>query len=168
LRKPGYDVFVESASEQPERQILELAGLFMNDFNSQLRSTLEASRERGAATARSTRTSRIRVLALIPQKGVRISELAERAGMTKQAMGEIAAGLEASGLLLTAPDPADRRAKLVRLTRKGQEVVSAANTAIRRTEAQWRERLGERRWNEFRQILVDLHELAVTAEPSAT
>ena len=159
---------VESASTLPDLQVLELAGWFMNDFNAQLRSTFETSRERGAATARSMRTSRIRVLALIPSKGIRISELAERAGMTKQAMGEIAAGLESSGLLATAPDPADRRAKLVRLTRRGQDVVSAANTAIRRKEAQWRERLGEHRWDEFRQILVDLHELAVTAEQTAT
>jgi hypothetical protein len=54
--------------------------------------------------------------------GTTVSVLAERAQMTKQAMAELVAHLEAHGYVVREPDPTDRRAKLVRPTELGREV----------------------------------------------
>ncbi len=60
--------------------------------------------------------------------GLRVSELAERAQMTKQSMGYLADSLAAAGYVTVEPDPTDRRAKRVRLTDKGRE---ASDTMVR-------------------------------------
>jgi DNA-binding MarR family transcriptional regulator len=55
------------------------------------------------------------VFQFVDDAGTTVSVLAERAQMTKQAMAELVAYLEAHGYVTREPDPSDRRAKLVRL-----------------------------------------------------
>jgi DNA-binding MarR family transcriptional regulator len=52
--------------------------------------------------------------------GMRLTELASLAGLTKQSVGEIVDDLTALGYLERYPDPTDKRAKLLRLTAKGK------------------------------------------------
>lgn len=54
-------------------------------------------------------------------EGERSSDLASRARITKQAMGEVIRELVDLGVLEMTPDPEDRRAKLVTYTKKGRE-----------------------------------------------
>ena len=68
--------------------------------------------------------------------GTTVTVLAERATMTKQAMAELVAHLEAHGYVTREPDPADRRAKLVRPTARGREVVDIAQELVPELEAQ--------------------------------
>lgn len=49
----------------------------------------------------------------------RAADLAAAAGMTRQSMGELVRELEDLGIVRTAPDPDDRRAKLVSWTEEG-------------------------------------------------
>src|SRR6201992_3440460 len=51
--------------------------------------------------------------------GMRLTELASLAGLTKQSVGEIVGDLEGLAYLERYPDPTDKRAKLIRLTKKG-------------------------------------------------
>lgn len=51
---------------------------------------------------------------------ITVRQVAERAGITKQAMGRIAAELESAGYVQIAVDPSDRRARVVTLTDAGQ------------------------------------------------
>ena len=53
-------------------------------------------------------------------EGSRITEIASRAGLTKQAIGQMVGDLETRGYLQRAPDPIDARAKIVRYTAKGR------------------------------------------------
>lgn len=55
--------------------------------------------------------------------GTSVSQLASTVGMTKQAMGEQVRHLERLGYLSVEVNPADRRARVVRLTDCGQEAV---------------------------------------------
>ena len=55
----------------------------------------------------------------IDPEGSRLTELAERARMTKQSVGEVATDLEQRGYVERVPDPADGRAKIIRLTERG-------------------------------------------------
>jgi DNA-binding MarR family transcriptional regulator len=52
-----------------------------------------------------------------------VGTLARRAQMTKQSMAELVAHLERHGFVERIPDPADRRAKLVRVTGKGRATI---------------------------------------------
>jgi DNA-binding MarR family transcriptional regulator len=70
----------------------------------------------------------------IDATGTRLTELAARAGMTHQSMGELVAKLEKLGYLTRTSDPADRRARLVCLTPEGQRLV---RRAIREISAIW-------------------------------
>lgn len=51
-----------------------------------------------------------------PPAGIRLTELAARANMTKQAMAELVAEIERRGYLQRTTDPADRRAKIIKFT----------------------------------------------------
>ena len=53
--------------------------------------------------------------------GTRLTELAELAGHSKQAVGEFVCDLEAMGYVERVPDPLDGRAKIIRLTERGAE-----------------------------------------------
>ena len=53
------------------------------------------------------------------EHGSRLTDLAENAGLTKQAVGEAVAELERLGYVERVPDPNDGRAKIIRLTTRG-------------------------------------------------
>ena len=55
--------------------------------------------------------------------GVRMSQLAERAQLTKQSLTELVVALEDNGLVTRRPDPTDGRAKLVVPTKKGLQAM---------------------------------------------
>ena len=90
------------------------------------------------------------------ESGSRVSELAERAQMTKQSMGYLADSLMAAGYVTLEPDTTDRRAKLVRLTEKGR---AAAETMVRlsaETEREFAGLIGQADMAQLRRLLERL------------
>ena len=83
--------------------------------------------------------------------------LAERAGVTKQSMAELVAHLERHGYVERVPDPADRRAKLVRATARGGEVYAIAREVVAELEAEWTRLLGEAKMRRLRGLLEELN-----------
>jgi DNA-binding MarR family transcriptional regulator len=77
------------------------------------------------------------------ENGSRLTELAEAAGLTKQAVGEAVTELERRGYLTRAPDPSDRRAKLIKLTDRGVDAYWTARRLFAEVEREWAEELGE-------------------------
>jgi len=88
--------------------------------------------------------------------GVRLTDIAERSRITKQSVGEIVTDLESLGYVERIPDPEDKRAKLVRLTRRGQEVQAAARATFAEIEAEWGERIGKKKVADLRAALEEL------------
>jgi DNA-binding MarR family transcriptional regulator len=82
------------------------------------------------------------VFAFLPPGGARLTELARRARITKQSMGELLRELEALGYVERAIDPSDRRARLVTFTTRGQRANEIGIETIRETERSWAERVG--------------------------
>ena len=82
------------------------------------------------------------VFAFLPSDGARLTELARRARMTKQSMGELLRELEALGYVERAIDPSDRRARLVTFTARGQRANEIGIETIRETERKWAKRVG--------------------------
>jgi DNA-binding MarR family transcriptional regulator len=97
------------------------------------------------------------VFQFLDDAGTRVSALAERAQMTKQSMAELVAHLESRGYVERVPDPADRRARLVRATALGRELVPIARGAIAETEARWADRLGRGGMAQLRRLLEELN-----------
>jgi DNA-binding MarR family transcriptional regulator len=94
----------------------------------------------------------------ITREGERLTAIAERARMTKQAVGEVASDLERLGYLERLPDPSDRRAKILRLTDKGLMAQTRAYEILAELERRWEERFGSARVATVRAVLVELHE----------
>lgn len=88
--------------------------------------------------------------------GLRATDLAGQARITKQSMGYLVDALQASGYIERVPDPTDGRAKVVRLTARGWDAVQVTRAAVRRVEAEWAARIGSRRVETLRRILHDL------------
>ena len=88
--------------------------------------------------------------------GARLTDLAERTGMTKQAMMQVVDDLEARGLVRRVRDPQDGRAKMVRLTAKGRRFAPEARRARQAVEGRARRGLGDRRYEQLRASLAEL------------
>ena len=79
----------------------------------------------------------------LSQNGSRLTELAERAGMTKQAMGTLVDQCEAWGLVVRKPDPLDARARRVMFTADGLAWLQAFRNAVAQAEAEFRQSVGD-------------------------
>jgi DNA-binding MarR family transcriptional regulator len=93
------------------------------------------------------------VFGTIEPQGSRLTELAERAGMTKQSVGEATSDLEERGYVERVPDPDDGRAKIIRLTERGREAQAVGRRLIDELEREWAERHGEERVAALRDAL---------------
>src|SRR3954447_4309096 len=97
------------------------------------------------------------VLQFLDREGTRVTVLAQRAQVTKQSMAELVSHLERHGYVERVPDPADRRAKLVRATARGREVYAVARGIVAEIEREWTARLGEDKMRRLRELLRDLN-----------
>jgi DNA-binding MarR family transcriptional regulator len=93
---------------------------------------------------------------LVDRRGTRLTELAARAGITKQAMMQVLDDLESEGYVRRQPDPRDARAKVVKLTAKGVRGRAEARRAISAVDARVRRHLGGRRYDALREALESL------------
>jgi len=92
----------------------------------------------------------------IEADGSRLTDLADRAQITKQSMGYLVDYLEERGYVERRADPTDRRATLIVLTERGWDQVRAALAIIASIEKEWTRRLGKRRMEELRSALTEL------------
>jgi DNA-binding MarR family transcriptional regulator len=86
--------------------------------------------------------SHITVTRNLDLEGTRAVELARRASMTKQSIGELVAQLETLGIVKREPDPTDGRAKVVLFTRKGKDWLEHFHAALEQTEKEMECELG--------------------------
>ena len=69
------------------------------------------------------RRSHVQLMPHLDLEGTRITVLAERAGVSKQAIAQVVNDMEAAGHVERRPDPTDGRAKVVVLTAQGRAAV---------------------------------------------
>lgn len=138
--------------------ILSLLGLVMDVMRRDMHeATLGTGARDVPPIVRGLRSSQLRLLSLTPPEGMRVTDLAERVGMTKQALGEFANALEDRGLLESLRDPADKRVRILRPTRRGLRAVAAGEVVIAGLEERWRSRLGDEGWDRLRTLLAEIH-----------
>lgn len=88
--------------------------------------------------------------------GTRASELAERSGLTRQALTQIIDDLEALGYVARRADPEDRRAKLVVYTERGLQGYRAGRRTIAQMEREFAALLGDEDYGRLRSGLERL------------
>lgn len=106
-----------------------------------------------AAGAVDVTATQARLMAQIDPDGTRVVTLAARARTTKQSATSLVDQLERAGYVERVPDPADGRAKLVRLTDRARTVAVAANAEVSRALAEWQEHLGAPRMRDLEETM---------------
>ncbi len=93
------------------------------------------------------------VFSQIRPEGSRLTDLAVGANITPQSMGQIVDELEELGYVVRMPDPTDRRAKLIRLTDRGEQCVKQGTVVIQGIEERLHDLLGADDYGRLRGIL---------------
>lgn len=117
------------------------------DIGRLLLRAFRAYNERAIAEIRGLGHSRLSLAhtAIIPHidvDGIRLTTLAQRAGMTKQSASQLVRELEAAGYLEKLPDPSDKRAEKIVFTEFGRRFRDDAGKVKQRQEAEITARLG--------------------------
>lgn len=105
---------IEQGRRRNMRQLLLRASRIVN------RHVVEGLQARGYGDLRSTHTT---LLSNIDLAGSSVTVAADRAGITKQAMGRLATELEAAGYIRVEADPGDARARILQLTKTGRKLM---------------------------------------------
>jgi DNA-binding MarR family transcriptional regulator len=114
--------------------------------------------ELNAAGFGDLRVPHMAVLQFPGPDGVRPGVLAERAGMSKQAMNQLLRSLEALGYLARSDAPDEGRARIVRLTKRGRAAWAKIHEILRDIEREWSTELGAKRFTELKQLLLRVWE----------
>jgi DNA-binding MarR family transcriptional regulator len=141
---------IDHTTRQPMIRLLDVA---FDEFTDELAKRVDA------AGFTDIRPGHGCVFGTIDPEGSRLTDLAERANMTKQSVGEATNDLEQRGYVERVPDPEDGRAKIIRLTERGREAHAIGRRLIDEVEGEWAERFGEERVAALREALE-----AITAE----
>lgn len=83
------------------------------------------------------------ILVHIGPNGIRQGDLAEKAGLTKQAVQQFVDDLVQDGIVMRTQDDSDARARRVRLTPAGEAAMRDADQIKLQIETRWRDLLGD-------------------------
>jgi DNA-binding MarR family transcriptional regulator len=97
-------------------------------------------------------------VALVPLAtgGLHASDLADRLGVSRQAVAQGVAALERHDYVVRGPHPSDARARIIELTPRGRHALRVMRSAAIELEKRWRGVLGEHRFEELRETLLAL------------
>lgn len=88
--------------------------------------------------------------------GMRPSQAADLAGLSKQTVNDLLGELERAGYLKRQPHPTDGRGRIVRFTAKGVRLQRTTHQISRELEAKWAVRIGRKRIDSLKKTLEDM------------
>ncbi|MEO1622986.1 MAG: MarR family transcriptional regulator [Cyanobacteria bacterium J06632_3] len=103
----------------------------------------------------------IHIIAQIDVQGTSFAEVLTRSGVTKQSLSNTLGVLESNGFIQRVISKNDGRSRHIKFTDEGMNLLRAGITAVNEVEAQYADVLGERRFQELKHILGDLHNAVV-------
>ena len=109
--------------------------------------------ELNAAGFEELRVPHMAVLQFPGPDGVRPGALAERAGMSKQAMNQLLRSLESLGYIARSDAPDEGRARIVRLTKRGRAAYTKIHDILRDIERDWNAELGPKQFADLKALL---------------
>jgi DNA-binding MarR family transcriptional regulator len=150
MTSPRIPAAQEQIEELRQQHIGRLLLRAQRDFSDRAISKLSARGHTGLSLAHTN------IIVHLDPAGTRLSTLAERAGVSKQAIGNLVIDLEHKGYISRAPDAADRRATLISFTEAGWLFLRDAHQVKREIEAEYGARLGEAGMQHLRDLLAQL------------
>lgn len=96
----------------------------------------------------------------IRPEGTRLTDIAQAANISKQTAGFLVDQLVRSGYVTRVADPADARARLVKIAPKGAAAIPIATAVVAKVEAEWAAQLGADRMRSLRDALQALWQTA--------
>src|SRR3954464_14832600 len=114
---------------------------------------LAAAERSNSGRATGLARSHALVFAHLDADGTRPAEIARRAGISRQAVGQTVAQMKSQGLVKLAPDPTNRRARLVQPTAKGRKGVERTGPGSAAAEKVLSRRIGAARVKGLREAL---------------
>jgi DNA-binding MarR family transcriptional regulator len=120
-----------------------------NDFRDRIRAGLQERNHQ-------LQPAHAKVLVHIDIHGSRLTDLAARAGISKQAMGKVIDELQFLGYVSRSTHQ-DGRAKMIQFTRKGQKLLQDAGDSVDAVWHQYAQMFGEKRLAKFRDELQSLY-----------
>ena len=136
--------------EQPD-----FIGRFLRDLWTDYMAEVTARLQDGHAGVTEAQS---RVMTLIDREGTRPSELARRAGMTRQSMTQALEGLHRLGYVDVADDPEHGRAKIASLTRSGTAALRDGLHAALAVHGDWTHAIGEKKMRQLLGLLGELRD----------
>jgi DNA-binding MarR family transcriptional regulator len=112
------------------------------------------------------RASHTTLFPFVDLEGTRLTELAARMGVSKQAAGQLVEELEQMGVLERVPDPADGRAKLVRFSPRGRRGLLEGLALLRGLELELSAQIGEGDMERLHGILLRLLAALEAGDPA--
>jgi len=90
--------------------------------------------------------------------GARPTTIAERAGMSKQAMNQLLRSLESLGYIARSDAPDEGRARIIRFTRRGRAAYAKIHDLLRDIEREWTAELGAKDFAQLKGLLCRVWE----------
>ena len=134
---------------------MDLATLMFVSYRAMDERVRQAMRDAGYDVT----VAQARLAQRIAEEGTRLTELADRAGVTKQTASLLVAALEREGLVERVPDAADGRARLIQLSSRGRQAAQRAMEVVIAVEGEWTAHLGPELTERLREALVRLREV---------
>lgn len=110
-------------------------------------------KELNAAGFQELRVPHMAVLQFPGPDGVRPGALAERAGMSKQAMNQLLRSLEGLGYIVRSDASEEGRGRIIRLTKRGRAAYAKVHDILRNIEREWNSELGPERFAQLKELL---------------
>ena len=131
-----------------ETHLGRLLGHAMRRFDERVLQLMAASEQAPLALANlaardKVGAAHVHITRHLPLEGARLTELAQWAGMSKQAMGDLVDQCEAWGLVRREPDAHDARARRIVFTPAGLDWLAAFRMAVAEAEAEFRAAVGD-------------------------
>jgi DNA-binding MarR family transcriptional regulator len=111
-----------------------------------------------AAGFEELRVPHMAVLQFPSPDGVRPGTLAERAGMSKQAINQLLRSLEGHGYIVRSDAADEGRARIIRLTKRGRAAYSKIHEILRDIEREWSSELGHKPFAQLKELLFRVWE----------
>jgi len=126
------------------------------DFRNRIRAGLRTR-------AHTVQPAQSAVITHLKIEGMGLTELAERAGMTKQGMGKRIDELEAEGYVVRSSNPEDGRAKLIQFSEKGLALLEDCGQIVDEIWNEYANIIGEDHLQQFRQYAEKLQQELMSA-----
>ena len=119
-------------------------------------------KELNAAGFDELRVPHMAVLQFPGPDGVRPGTLADRAGISKQAMNQLLRSLEGLGYIVRSDSPDERRARIIRFTARGQAAYAKVHDILCDIEREWSAELGPKDFARLKQLLCRVWDSPLT------